>query len=720
MTGAIDVNHRSRRRLKVMLQTEAAECALCCLAMVADFFGLETDLAHLRRRFPISLKGVTLAQLVDMAAALGLRPRPVRLEVDELHKLQTPCILHWNLNHFVVLKSVSRSAIVIHDPAFGEIKCAYAEVSRCFTGVALELSVEEKFKPRRETTPIDWKSITGRLVGLRKALTQVLALALVLEVFGLLLPLLLQIVMDEVLIDNDQQLLTLVGLGFLFLTTADAIVSGLRNWTIAYVGVRLNLAWTSNVFTHLLKLPESYFQKRHLGDVISRVGSINTIQQTLTTDFVDAILDGLMTVVTLAMMFVYSPVLAAFPIVGFSLYTVIRLLLYRSYRELTASQIVTTARQQSYLIESVRGVQTIRQFHKGSHYAVRYFNAATEVANRNLRIQRLNAFFGVGSRLIFGFERVTVIWVGAWMAMQGKFTAGMLMAFASYSTQFSNRAANLIDYSIQLKMLKLQGERLADIVLSEPERNVDNGYVGPAPAPSLKARNVGYRYALGEPWILRACSFEIAPGESVAIVGPSGCGKTTLAKIILGMLDPQEGALLVGGIELCTLGKARYREIVASVMQDDTLFAGSIADNICFFDPDARQDGIEGVANLVCIHSDIVRMPMGYHTLVGDMGSSLSGGQKQRILLARALYRKPAIIVLDEATSHLDVGTEKLVNKAVRNLNITRIIVSHRPDTIASADKIIRLERGRIRRNAADAAGPLDVAQYQEVQQGTT
>lgn len=698
--AATSLNFRWRARLPVLLQTEAAECSLAALAMIASFHGYESDLSTLRRTFSISLKGCTLARLIEMASTLGMQSRPLRLELDELDKLQTPCILHWNLNHFVVLKHATAAKVVIHDPAVGERTLTVAEVSRHFTGVALELAPGVAFKREKAKRSIALGQLTGRIVGLKSALLQLLGLALVLELFTLLSPLFTQIVLDQVLADGDHDLLTLLGVGFLLLTLVQVAVSALRGWSVTCLGANLNLTWSSNVFGHLMRLPEEYFQKRHLGDIVSRFGAIGTIQQTLTTRFVEVILDGLMAAATLAMLLLYSAGLAALTLAAFFLYAALRTFSYRMFREANLGQIVAQAKQQSQFLEAVRGVQTLRLHNQTAQHAARYANRTAETLNRGIVIQRLNLTFTSLNSLIFGIQKIAMLWMGARMTLDGQLSAGMLMAFIAYSDQFTSRAASLIDYGIELRMLRLQGERLGDIVLAKPERNVDSAYLGPVPAAEIELRDVGFRYAEGEPWVIRNYSLKIAAGESLAIAGPSGCGKTTLAKIILGLLDPEEGGILVGGIELRQLGKKALRTMTSAVMQDDQLFAGSVADNICFFDASETQERVEAAARLAAIHADIVAMPMGYHSLVGDMGSSLSGGQKQRLLLARALYRQPRILVLDEATSHLDVEREHAVNEAIRRMALTRIVIAHRPETIASADRIIDFSKDGARERA--------------------
>ncbi|WPM84560.1 ATP-binding cassette domain-containing protein [Apirhabdus apintestini] len=292
--------------------------------------------------------------------------------------------------------------------------------------------------------------------------------------------------------------------------------------------------------------------------------------------------------------------------------------------------------------------------------------------------------------------------MAATQVLDGHFSAGMLIAFMSFADQFISRGSGLIDAMIDFKMLKLHGERLADIVLTEREKDgnhekvIRNTALSNEHAPRITIKDLSFRYAETEPLVLNNCSFEINSGESVAIIGPSGQGKTTLAKLLLGLLTPENGSIMIDGVDIQQLGLYQYRERIGCVMQDDILFAGSISDNICFFDAEPDQERIENVAKLAQIHDEIMRMPMGYQSLVGDMGSSLSGGQNQRVLLARALYRNPSILVLDEASSHLDVEKEMLINNAVRQMKITRIIIAHRPETIRSADRVIALNNGAI------------------------
>ena len=668
--------------------------------MVAEAHELRLGLPELRRRFSLSLKGAKLNHLIHVAQQLGFQSRALRLDLDDIPKLKLPCILHWDLNHFVVLAKADKRQATVLDPAFGERRVDYAELSRHFTGVALELTPTTGFQPRRAAPSISARQLAGPVRGLWRALGQILALSLALQVFVLLAPFLMQWVVDQVLVSADQDLLTVLGLGFGLALLLQIGIGLLRGWSVVYLSSRLGLQWMGNVFAHLMRLPLEFFEKRHLGDITSRLGSIGTIQKTLTTSFVEALIDGVMAMATFALMLVYSWKLATVTVGAVGLYLGIRALAYRPVRDRVERQLVAAAKQQSHLLESLRGMQSLKVAGHESQRRASYDNLMVETVNGEVRLARLNLGFSGASQLVFGIERIAVIWIGALLALQNVFSVGMLIAYLAYKDQFAQRTAALIDKWIEFRMLRLHGERLAAIVLTEPEVDAASAFEAAPPTDvRIEVDNLSFRYAEGEPWVLRECSFSIAPGESVAIIGPSGCGKTTLMKLMLGLLTPSDGSIRIGGKDIRTLGKRNVRAMVGAVMQDDQLFAGSLADNIGLFDNEFDLARIEAAARLAAVHEDIAAMPMGYHSLIGDMGSSLSGGQKQRVILARALYRHPKLLFLDEATSHLDVMRERQVNAAVRKLALTKVIVAHRPETIASADRVLVMEGGRVVRS---------------------
>jgi ATP-binding cassette subfamily B protein RaxB len=683
----------------LVLQTEAAECGLACLAMVAGAHGLVTDLPTLRERFQISMKGATAADVADIASALGLAPRALRCEPEHLAQLALPAVLHWDLNHFVVLVAVQRGRVTLHDPAHGVRRMSLEALSPHFTGVAMEFTPTREFVPRRETQRITLAALLGRVTGLKRALAQVLLLALALELFVLAAPFFLQWVVDGVLVTGERDFLVTLGLGFGLLVLLQAMTAAGRSWAVLHLSSTLKLQWLGNVFAHLLRLPIGWFERRHTGDVWSRFAAVQEIQDKLTTQFAEALIDGLLVVLTLVLMLVYSPALAAVVLGAVALYALLRAALYRPMREAAEEALVHDAKKSSHFLESLRGVAAIKLFNAEAMRQSRFMNLVVDAMNASVTVRRLELGLAVGHRLVFGLERVAVVWLGALAVLDQQLSTGMLFAFLAYSEQFTLRTSALVDKLGELKLLRLQGERLADIVLTPPEGE-------DAPGPSRRAviqgagqvevRGLHFRYADQEPEVLRGVSFTVAPGESVAIAGPSGCGKTTLLKLMLGMHAPQQGEVLIDGVPLAQMGRRQWRAMVGTVLQDEPLFAGSIADNISFFAAEPDAAWVEECARLASVHDEIIAMPMGYATLVGDMGTVLSGGQKQRVLLARALYKRPRILLLDEATSALDVDRERLVNQAVAGLALTRIIVAHRPDTIASAQRVINLREGEV------------------------
>ncbi len=692
-----------RARLPVITQTEAAECGLACLAMLLGFYGHVVELSELRRRFPISLKGVRLADLVQIAARNDLCARPVTLEIGELSKLQTPCILHWNFEHFVVLKSVHGSKVIVHDPALGARRVSTTELSSSFTGVALEIWPAAHFRPKRRQNSVKLRHLVGDVKGLLGPLVQLLLMAAALEVIAIASPLFLQFVIDDVLVSADKSLLTLLGVGFALLMIINVAITALRSWTVMRVGTTISVQWQSNVISHLLQLPVSFFEKRQTGDIISRLGSVERIQSTISTSFVESILDGVMAAATLVLMFVYASLLAWISLGAIALYVIARYLLYRALFLASSSQIVFAARQQTHVLESIRGIKAIKLFQREEIRRAGWMTLLVSQINAGLRTQRLQIVYDSAKGLLTGAAHIAVVWLGARLVMQGHLSVGGLMAFASYKSQFDTRGAGLFEKILQFRLIGIQSERLSDIVLATPEAKPEWRVGRPTRLadPKIDIDGVSFRYADSEPEVLHNVSLHVRAGEAVAVVGPSGCGKSTLIGLILGILSPLRGHVRVGEVLVSELGIHTIRGIIGTVTQDDVLLAGSIIDNISFFDPKPDRERIEKCARIAAIHDDIVAMPMGYHTLIRDLGSSLSGGQRQRVLIARALYKEPQILILDEATSYLDVATEGAVLRGLRQLSVTLLIVAHRPETIAAADRSIVLSRKEVREGPA-------------------
>ncbi len=687
-----------QKRVPVVLQAEAAECGLACLAMVAGYYDHNTSLTALRQKFQLSGQGATLPQLLQIANGVGLHCRAIRAELEGLCQLQLPAVLHWEFNHFVVLVSVRADDVEIIDPAIGKRHINFADVSKHFTGVALELSPAESFVTQEKPQRLKLRRLLGRLPGVKRTAGQILCLAMILELLLLLMPWLTQWVLDDVVVTGDTHLLSLLMLGFILLVIFRIVAEMVRSWLLVVLGNSAKLQLISNLFRHMVSLPYGFFERRHLGDVVSRFDSINVIQRTLTTSFLEAIIDGVMACFTLIMMFVYSWALTLIVVFACLGYLVLRVLLFVPMRQATEDKISRSALQQSHLLETVRGVQTLKLFNCESQRQSQFRNLAVRHFNADISLQKLQILYRVANSFIFSVENILVVGFGALLILQQTFTVGMLFAFMAYKELFAQRAVGLVEKYIELKMLGLHSERVADIALTPTER-LSRG-VGECSqirrAPALEVSGLSFSYSVSGPNILQDIHFNIAPGESVAITGASGCGKTTLVKLLLGLLQPASGKIKVDGIAQEDMSVEQYRDLMGAVLQDDQLFTGSLLENICFFDPQPDKEWLIECAKMASIHDDILSFPMGYNTLVGDMGGSLSGGQRQRLLLARALYKRPKMLILDEATSHLDVARELHVNQAVRSLSLTRIIVAHRPETIASADRVLLLQSGRM------------------------
>jgi ATP-binding cassette subfamily B protein RaxB len=688
-------------KLPMILQAEAAECGLACLAMVAASHGQRHTLSDLRRKFSASLKGTTLKSVMDMADGLGMVGRPLRLEVDELVSLKPPCVLHWNLAHYVVLKKAWNGPggvwAIIHDPARGVRKVAPAEIGRSFTGVALELTPTPAFTKKKQVERVRLTDMWSTLKGLKGPVIQLFLLALVVQVIGVFSPMLNQLIIDDAITKGDMDLLTTIGMGMVVLLLIQTGIGLLQGFVGMYLGTQLSFQMQSNLLRHALRLPVAWFEKRHIGDIMSRFGSLGPVQGFLTSVPIGATLNVIMLVVGGTMAVLYSPLLFGCVIATMLIPLIVQAVTFPWVRRKTDEGISLGAVASTTFMETLRGARTFKLFGKERERVSQWQNDTAASVNNSVTMQRVGLWGGAGLGIVTGLQGVAVWWLGAKQVIDGTMSLGMLMAFQSYAGQFSGALSGLIGLYFQWKTLELHLERLADVVHEDPEVGVDEPIQeGRLFEGRIGADKLSFRYATHEPLVFKDATFYIDPGQFVAIIGPSGGGKTTLMKVLLGLLDPTEGEVKVEGVGLKNFGVRTFRHRIGAVLQDDRLLAGTIADNVSFFDADLDMAKVEECLAKACVLDDIQKMPMGTMTLVGDLGSTLSGGQQQRVLLARALYREPTILFLDEGTANLDPETEARVSETLRGLSCTRIFVAHREAAIAGADRTLLVAGGKV------------------------
>jgi len=682
-------------KLPIILQAEAAECGMACLAMVAGYHGYKTSLTELRRKFTVSLKGVNLKSLTIAADQLGLSGRALRCDLEDLKQLKTPCILHWDLNHFVVLKKVGRKTVTIYDPARGKRVLLLNEVSKHFTGVALELTPTPNFTKKEDKERVRIMDLWSKMKGFIPVILQIIGITVILQVFAVLSPLVNQLVVDEAIAKGDANFLKVIIAGFALLLLVQTTIEVLRSYISMYFGTLLNFQMRSNMLRHVMRLEAEFFEKRHIGDIMSRMGSLKPVQDLFTSAFVTVLLDGIMAVAMGVIMFLYSPMLAGVVCGIILLSFITRFATFPYVIRVTEEQIQKDADLQTIMLETIRGARAVKIFGREQERHAHWQNAYADSVNVGLRLQRFGISAGAGSGIIFGLLELGIYYLGAMLVINQSLTLGMFFAFQSYRGQFTGRINSLIGLYFSFRTVGLHLERLADIVYADQENGIDAPLiVGKTLSGKIEVKKLRFRYGDNEPWVLDGVNMTINPSDRIALVGPSGGGKTTLLKQLIGLHNPIEGEILYDDRSLASTGVRAIRSQIGVVMQDDRLLSGSLYDNISFFDPEIDMNRVEECAKAACVYDDVMAMPMGFQSLVGDMGSILSGGQKQRVLLARALYNEPKLLFLDEGTANLDTQSEQKIVTMLARLPMTQVIVAHRPAAIATCNRVFHVENG--------------------------
>ncbi|PHM73229.1 peptidase domain-containing ABC transporter [Xenorhabdus kozodoii] len=683
-----------KRKINIIYQENIADCGIACIAMILCYHGNDTTLKELKENNSFYSRGLRLKDMLSISENNKLNTNVYSLDVDEINLLKKPCILHWDMNHFVVLEKVTKNKFFIFNPEKGEEVLSIHEISKHFTGVAIELTPAPEFKKKSANYKKTIKLIDlfKSSKGLASSLFKIFAISILIESIALTIPIGIQLIMDHVIVTKDTLLLSSICIFLIFFTLVKTFSDVIRSYMSLSINVLLDMQWKNNLFGHLLKIPLDYFSNKKLGDIQSRFNSIEDIRETFCNNIVNLIIDFLMIIGLLSMMIIYGGGLTTVVILFSTLYFMVKLIVYKIYKKSSDKKIRNEATINSFFMESLYSMPTIKVLGLLNNRLRNYGDKVKNLNKSEIKKRKIEIITSALSSIIVSLDQIIILWVGSYLVINNSITIGMFIAFNTYRGQFSDRVTNVINKSVELKLLSLHNERLSEIALQEKEvfKNDIDIDINHNMA-SLELSNIYYMYDGTTYPIISDFSIKINEGESVAIIGPSGTGKSTLIKIMCGLIQPQSGEILFNNTEIYSLGINNYRKNISCILQEDKLFSGSIAENISGFDDNIDMDYVIECAIKANIHSEIANFPMGYYTQLSELGGSVSGGQKQRIMIARALYKKPKIIFMDEATSHLDTNNESFINKSIANLNMTRIIVAHRESTIKSADRIIHL-----------------------------
>lgn len=682
----------SGQRLPMILQREASECGLACLTMIANFHGKLFSLKTLRELTGLSARGASVKDLVSAGQHLQLRGRALKLDLQDLRQLSLPAILHWDMDHFVILKRAGRRSVVVHDPAVGVKRYRSAELHSHFTGIAIEFSPQLDFRksPAAKTDSLTFRQLFAIGQGLGPVLVTVFMLSVLIQILALLAPLYVQLVIDQGIIKGDMALISMLAMMFAVLMLARTVLTHLRGLLLLGATNRLGFQLVSDCFHHLLRLPLSFFERRELGDVVSRFGALDNIKQLLTREVVTVIVDGVFSILTVALLFLYSPLLAWVSLAAMLIHSLVRIGTLTLEKQKRLDTVELQARQQTRFMESVRSIATVKingmEDERESDWLHRY----GQYVNSSYRLGHLQLRIASVEGVILGSESILVILLGSQMVYSGVLTLGQLMSFIFLKQHFINSLMAMVPKLAELRLMRLEMERVADIRLARPEPGLERpALFNPPVRGEIVMSELGFCYPGSRQPVLENFSGRIAAGSITAISGPSGAGKTTLLKLILGLEEPGEGRLTIDGWSHQERCPRRFREQVSAILHNEGLLSGTLAFNINLGIDAGDAERLAQACRQAGIETLINSLPMGLATRVGELGNQFSAGQVRRILLARAFYRQPRLLILDETLTHLGQKAAAELLATIRSLAVTTLLVSHDPDVIAGADAVL-------------------------------
>lgn len=680
------------QQLPMLFQSEIGECGLACLAMIGHYHGKQLEVRELRSRFAGSLSGASVRSLVDIAARLQLRCQALRLEPNDLGSLVLPAILHWDLDHFVVLKKLGRCRAVIHDPAAGVREYTLSELGNHFSGVALQCAPVKGFQKHAPARRLTLRELISAGPDFRHGIAQILLLSLLLQMLTLLAPLYLQLVIDQGITRGDTDLLFLLALLFVFLIFGRTLVAYSRGLLTLSFTNRIGFQLVTDTFRHLLRLPLAFFERREIGDVVSRFSALENIKQIITQELVTAVVDGVFSLLTLVILFLYSPTLALVVLIATGAYSGLRLVTLGGEKARRQETVINNAAQQSRFMENVRAISTIKTNGIESEREADWSDRYTRYLNAGFRLGNYQLALTSWQGLFFGLENIATVYLGALAVTTNQLTLGQFMSFLFLKQHFVTSVTALLPKLGEIRLMRLELERVADIRLAPPEMLAHaESLESPVLCGDIEVERLSFSYKGASEPLFKDLTLCLPAGRVTVITGPSGCGKTTLLKVLLGLEPADAGGMIVDGQRRGAFGLAPFAEQISTVLHGEGLLAGDLAFNVTLGADGGNEKRLRRACERAGLSPVIATLPLGFATRIGELGSMLSAGQVRRVLLARAFYRLPRLLLLDETLTHLGRGAAVAIIDTIRAAGITALVVSHDAEVIAAADQLFTL-----------------------------
>ena len=689
----------SNKKMRCVLQHESNECGLACIAMLANYFGNMISLRELRAISAMSMHGFTLKGLCNTLGSIGFNCKVLSLELDEIKYLKLPCIIHWCMSHYVILNRVFAGYYEVYDPALGIRRYRKNELNGSFTGIAIEATPSASFEKNNNNKIISSFNIYKAFLPFKRTAIQAVILAILIEIIALIAPQINRIIIDDVLVNSDSSLLLIVIISLILLTALESLIALSKGMVITNLSVLMNYEWLSAIFCKILSLETKWFERRSLGDICAKFDAINSIESIISNLVVSLSVNVIVLFGVFFILIFYSPWMAIVGIVTILVYGLIMLTTVGYSIVAKDLSWKATTNEVSFFMQVIRGIKTIRvnNFSERAHSEWMRLNSVRR--NCQMREQRINVFFSFFQTINATLSSAIVIWIGATLVLNEEFSIGLFVTCLAYHNTFCSSGCSIINGIFSFKNMSVHLDKLEDIVgedsvinfFSNDEKNVYK--VMPSMSGDIVCRfdNVTYSYDSHSGSVVNELSFCVTGNEKVALYGPSGKGKSTVISLLTGLYFPDKGNVELFGVDSRSVNYKNIYNHVGVVLQSDFIFDGTIVDNITLLDADIRQDDILDVAIKTGLHDIIQHYPMGYLTNLNDNGSTLSGGQRQRLLLARALYKKPKLLILDEATSHLDADSEDILSFLLKDVDIPAIIISHRDNISQYVNRVVHL-----------------------------